>query len=552
VEPHNFLMIKLIQLIDPRLLFCEAEEKELPEECKVFEQGFEFLKARVEILNKKAAKYKVPPIEIIIVKEELIKIINPEFKKMQIFPTKELLDDPNSWVMVKQYTLTLKGEPPHIEGYEFIARLEHTPEGNFIYTNPKSSVPTLPAQFHTIGQHCDVCHTNRDRNDTFVIKMEKDDQDRFPDKKAGDMLIVGRNCLQRFMPDLTANGLIAWTIMIENMHEDVLAAEEMEDFEGGMGTGKYYEDSEHLLKYLVATYLHTGVYISKKLAQQNADAAASGGGPPGANTVSTLSRARTEMHPNLMASKNPEKDFPIRFRLKDDPEFVAKVEQMMKDFDEWLPTKNWSEMAQKKPEFADFFHNLQMVSKQEYLRGNHMGFFSALFQIFIRDKKDKEAKIEADKADAALPPSPIRFDDPTLIGKRLRDIAKDAEIKRLTISGMDEKAIKKTLRNKEWGWEVAVKKLVEYEKPQTFGYGDSNIGYRILFADDFGNDFMWFASSTLGMEEGKKYIIDGTLVGYEPPNKYHPNKSQIRINRVKIIKDLQNPNAPVAPVVAME
>ena len=188
-------MIKLSNLIAPVLLK-EAEEKELPEEFQCFERGFDFLKQRIAELNKKAAKYKVPPLEIVIVKEEMVKVIAPEIKKMQmaqsiIMPLDPgLLQDPNSWVLAKKYTLSLKGEPPHVEGYEFIARMEHTPEGNFIYTSPHSSVPNLPAEFKTVNQHCDVCHTNRDRNDTFVVKMEQDDPKRFPDKKAGDLIVV--------------------------------------------------------------------------------------------------------------------------------------------------------------------------------------------------------------------------------------------------------------------------------------------------------------------------------------------------------------------------
>ena len=50
-------MIKLAQLV-PKTLIKEAEEKELPEEFKTSERGFEFLKQRIAELNKKAAKYK--------------------------------------------------------------------------------------------------------------------------------------------------------------------------------------------------------------------------------------------------------------------------------------------------------------------------------------------------------------------------------------------------------------------------------------------------------------------------------------------------------------
>jgi hypothetical protein len=286
--------------------------------------------------------------------------------------------------------------------------------------------------------------------------------------------------------------------------------------------------------------------MSKKQANANAE-----NGMNGPATVSTLSRALGEMRPNLKYSKDPKKEYPIYYRMQEDPEFAESVEKMAKEFEEWLPTKDWDKMAAEKPEFADFFHNLQLVSKQEYLKGNYFGFYSALFQLFIRDKKNAEKKAEADKVAATLPPSPVQWDDPANIGKRLRDIAKESEVKKLMASGMDEKAIKKALRGKNFGWDITVKRVTEYEKTNTFGYGDSGIGYRILFTDQFGTDFMWFASSTLGLNEGGKYTIDGTMTGFEPPNQYHPNKPQVRINRVKIVHDYQNPSEPPQSVMAM-
>src|ERR1035441_7015316 len=541
-------MIKLSQLVNPRRLVCESEEKELPEEFKCFERGFEFLKQRIVELNKKAAKHKVPPLEIVIVKEEMIKVIHPDIKKMQMaqpvtIPLDPgLLQDPNSWVLTKQYTLSIEGEPPHVDGYEFIARMEHTPEGNFIYTSPHSSVPNLPAEFKTVNQHCDVCHTNRDRNETFVIKLEKDDIPRFPDKKAGDLIVVGRNCLARFLPGISVSGLIAYTNMIEATQFDVKEAKEMDEGGGG-GGGKYYEPAEKLLRWIAATYLHTGRYMSKSQANKNAEA-----GMGGPMVESTISRALSEMRPPL--NSKPQ-DYPIWSKMGGDPEFTKKVDDLCAEFETWFPTKDWEKMALEKPDKADFIHNMALVGKQDYLKSQYFGFFSALFQFFLREKKAGEEKISAAKQLAELPPSPVNFSEPTLIGKRLRDISKEAEIKRLVSGGMEEKAIKKSIKGREWGWEVSVKKISEYEKTQTFGYGDTGIGYRILFSDAFGNDFMWFASSTLSMEEGKKYIIDGTLTGYEPPNNYHPNKPQLRINRVKVIKDLQNPAATPSPVVAM-
>ena len=551
-------MLKLLDLVSPAaILYENMEEKGLPEEFKVFERGLEFLKQRIEALNKKAAKYKVPPLDIDIVSTEMVKVLHPDLKKMQMNQSviisldKGILADPKSWVFIKQYTVAIDGEPPHIEGFEFIARLEHTPEGNFIYTNPKINV-NLPSEYKTMNQKCDICNTYRDRHDTFVIRMTQDDPERFPNHKAGDFLIVGRNCLARFLPGMSVSALVAWTKMMDNLENDIKAAGEMQDDEGeGWGGGggmKYYEDTDHLLTWLAAAYLYTGKYVSKKQANAYAEA-----GGTGTDATSTLQRARSEMHPNLFGFKSDfdkGKAYPIYFKMKDDEAFRQKVEEISKEFADWLPKQDWDAKAAAKPDFADFFHNLKLVSTQDYLKGNHMGFFSALFQLFLRDKKDAEKKADAASQLAALPPSPATF-DATQVGKKLRDIAKETEIKRLQSGGLDEKAIKKAIKGKVWGWEVDCKKVVEYEKTQTFGYGDAGIGYRTYFRDPFGNDFIWFASNNPGFEENGKYIIDGTITKYDPTNKYNNGRPQITINRVKIVKDHQNPDKPPQPDVPL-
>jgi hypothetical protein len=76
--------------------------------------------------------------------------------------------------------------------------------------------------------------------------------------------------------------------------------------------------------------------------------------------------------------------------MKDDEGFQQKVSTMADEFDQWLPTKDFDKMTQEKPDFSDFFNNLKLVSGEDFIRGNHFGFFSALFQLFLRDKEDIE------------------------------------------------------------------------------------------------------------------------------------------------------------------
>lgn len=131
------------------------------------------------------------------------------------------------------------------------------------------------------------------------------------------------------------------------------------------------------------------------------------------------------------------------------------------------------------------------------------------------------------------PPKVFTFNS-SHIGRKLSDIAQDIKIKSMICSGMPKKIIKKSIRGKRWGWEVTVKKITDYEKTSIFGYGDDGIGYRIIFTDKLGNDFMSIINTTTKMKEEDKYAIDGTLTKLDPI---------LRLVRVKIIKDLQHPES---------
>lgn len=133
------------------------------------------------------------------------------------------------------------------------------------------------------------------------------------------------------------------------------------------------------------------------------------------------------------------------------------------------------------------------------------------------------------------PPKVFTFNS-SHIGRKLSDIAYDIRIKSLIYGGMPKKIIRKSIRGKRWGWEVAVKKITDYEKTSIFGYGDDGIGYHVIFTDKLGNDFVSIINTTTEMKEGDRYAIDGTITKLGPV---------IRLVRVKIIKDLQHPEEQI-------
>ncbi len=88
----------------------------------------------------------------------------------------------------KSYEVFLDAPDVQIEGYRFIATLDHSQEtGNIIRMVPNKGV-TLPTSYREVAPDCDHCHIRRIRRDTYVIQ----------NIETGEFKQVGSTCLQGF------------------------------------------------------------------------------------------------------------------------------------------------------------------------------------------------------------------------------------------------------------------------------------------------------------------------------------------------------------------
>jgi hypothetical protein len=365
-------MIKLCNLINKRTILNEVEEVDLSKDViTLSERGYTYLKTQIDELNKKAMRWHVPPMELHVIKEEIVtKEVMVNAFTGQLVPggvNQDPAAEPRK-LQFKQYQVKLVGEPPRVEGYEFIAKVEHTPEGNLLNFNPHASVKNLPPEYHTAGQKCDVCLTARDRFNTFILKLEKEDPQRFPNKKAGDLIMVGSSCLKRFLPGVSSDALIGYAEMIDLIRQHAEAAGEMDDFEGGGGGGRgNYIGRDSLMFNIMAVYLHIGKYVSKKKAEEF-------------QSTSTLEDAYDVMFPR----PNDKND--VRERLRTDEAFKKKVEDLLQEFNQWLTTKDFDKAAAENPNYASFYQNAKVLSKLETIGFNNANKLSAMFGMFLYDK----------------------------------------------------------------------------------------------------------------------------------------------------------------------
>lgn len=82
----------------------------------------------------------------------------------------------------------------HIDGWVFVGTIEHATPENIIRLADYSFENRIPERYRTAGRDCEHCHIRRDRNDTYLVYNE--DEDEFKQ--------VGRTCLRGYTNGLDA------------------------------------------------------------------------------------------------------------------------------------------------------------------------------------------------------------------------------------------------------------------------------------------------------------------------------------------------------------
>lgn len=143
---------------------------------KVPEENLPKLTAQIEKLQKRAAKLNVGTITFTLLDYEEI-----PYKRNGI----EMLRRIN--------TVEIEGPAPKINGWTFAATIQPLTDedgnnvGNILRAVPGTDF-AIPQQYRSAGNNCDHCHTDRRRNDTFVLRSDSNDWKQ-----------VGRNCLRDFL-----------------------------------------------------------------------------------------------------------------------------------------------------------------------------------------------------------------------------------------------------------------------------------------------------------------------------------------------------------------
>jgi hypothetical protein len=233
------------------------------------------------------------------------------------------------------YTVQVTGETPRLNGWEFVARIEHAEAGNII-----RAFSEVPERFRDVEPWCEHCQKIRQRKDTFVI--EKD----------GEYKQVGRSCLRDFLghkDPQTVASFAEWLKQAQDMAE------------------KFYDDFD-----------------------LNAS-------PDGFDTIRYLATVNSVIRANGWMSKSkaygieaPTSEIAISLLLDRKADYTEKDVELAKQVVEWANT-----VLSEKERLNDYEHNLVVVLSQEWVSFQNTGFAASAivaYQRWVEEQTSLEAQ----------------------------------------------------------------------------------------------------------------------------------------------------------------
>jgi hypothetical protein len=226
-------------------------------------------------------------------------------------------------------------------GWEFVATLEHTEEGNITHN---ISGKDLPSKYRDCDPWCDHCQTRRYRKDTFVVADEQDNYKQ-----------VGRNCLAEF---LGVDGT-----MYANMAEIYFTASELASAsEGGESWGSSGPFFDYLEPYLshVAEVISIEGWLSRSAAKQF-------------DKQATADIAYIHMHPSPFQRRSD--------RLYDRPS--SKSEELAKEAATWCEALEDSAV-----DGSEYLHNIRIIARRGLVGARQYGFAASIVSAYLREKAE--------------------------------------------------------------------------------------------------------------------------------------------------------------------
>lgn len=284
---------------------------------------------------------------------------------------RELTDDKGRKYIARFVLVEAEGVAV-VNGWKFIASVDHTEKGNIIN---KACDIEVPERYYTSDPVCEHCNSKRYRRDTFIVMNEE----------TGEFKQVGKSCLKDFTGGMNAEGVAYYTALFEELIEGETPC-------GGMGTS-YYEVKEYLL-YVAETIKHFG-YV---------------------RTTDSGRSTRERAFDYYMIEHNGRFFEKEEERLKEEMRSVAFNATADGNSEAVEKALAW---LNSQPEDNNYMHNLKTACSLEYTEYRNLGIITSLFPTYNRDLEHQAEKAEQEKQRALKQASEQNSKHIGTIGERI-------------------------------------------------------------------------------------------------------------------------------------
>ena len=247
-------------------------------------------------------------------------------------------------------TFEVHGETPKINGWTFIARIEHDQDlgTNFLRVAPGQE---LPRQYWEAPCNCDHCGTKRNRLDTFVLREEA----------TGEYKQIGRQCVRDFIGYDNPADMYWWMGVLDTMESD------SENWGSGYRSQPLYSVERILQIAAGAVKLHG--YRSRKMVEE---------GRAQVTTSSYISDL-------FMRFPNGEPQYVANVRAES---YTAESAATAKVVLDWVA--GWDDATKNKSEFN---FNVSTLFAKGFCRGKDFGLLACLHTMYLREQDMLQARV---------------------------------------------------------------------------------------------------------------------------------------------------------------
>lgn len=246
-----------------------------------------------------------------------------------------------------------------INGWEWLARIEHTEKGNIIHSAKDIDIPT---KYYDSDCYCEHCKKNVWRRNVHLVR----------EIATGEIKQVGQNCLRDYTNGMSAEGVAFFQSLFTGLEEE----EGREpSFSYGFANMEYY-DAEEVTRYMSEVIRHFGFVPKNEDGKQT-----------------TASRTQ-EFYDVAHGRKSKFGLCPDRFyKVKAEMEkigFNAESEAATKEAHEALA---W--IAEQDDTHSAYIHNLKLVCAMDQVNSWHFGILASLLPTWNKSLvREAEKKAE--------------------------------------------------------------------------------------------------------------------------------------------------------------